>query len=84
MKGWFNIIKEREQKVIDKKHKRSCEFDKCIFCGAEKTRDPVNSPGFYQLVLYDVKKINEKKYTCANYACKTCGSRWLGDWYLDL
>lgn len=78
------MIKEREQKVMDKKHKKSCEFDKCIFCGAEKTRDPVNSPGFYQLVLYNAKEINDKKYICANYACKICGSRWLGDWYLEL
>ena len=78
------MIKEREQKVINKRRKRANEFDKCIFCCAEETKDPVNSLGFYKLVLYNVKKINEKQYICANYACKACGSRWLGDWYLDM
>ncbi len=79
------MINEREQKIINKREKMGSfyEFDKCIFCGAEKTKDPVNLPGFYKLILYNVKEINGKKYACANYACKICGSRWLGDWYLE-
>lgn len=76
------MIKEREQKVINKRQKTSHEFKNCIFCGAEEIKN-FNSSGFYKDVLYNAKEINDKKYLCANYICKICGSRWLGDWYLE-